>query len=107
MKGYEYVFDDFHTQLELSVGIYTNSCYQLLGPLNLPDHQMHDLLVDRNVEAWSDFDLQKAISIRLGDNYKTYVAAVRQLDKRISLLCRKLKLDAQMKASQCATSNAM
>jgi hypothetical protein len=99
MMAYEYVFEDFRTQLRLSVGIYTNSCYQLLGPLNLPDAQMNDLLVNRNTQAWSDPGLQKAIAYRLGDNYKTYVSAVKQLNKKIALFYKKLKLDDQMKAS--------
>lgn len=98
MVAYECVFEDFRTQLETSVGIYMNSCYQLLGPLNLSDDKMKDLLLNRNAQAWSDPDLQKAIANRLGDNYKRYVSAVKNLDKRISLFCRKLKLDDQMKA---------
>src|SRR5688572_29586165 len=99
MRDFECVFDDFHSQLEVSVGIYLNSCYQLLGPLNLPDHQLIELLDMRKKEAWSDPKLQVAIEKRLGDNYKRYIAAVKNLDKRVSLFCRKLKLRDDLKAS--------
>jgi hypothetical protein len=104
MRDFEGVFDDFHTQLEVSVGIYMNSCYQLLGPLDLTDDQMSELLEQRKVEAWSDPKLQQGIESRLGDNYKRYVSAVRNLDKRISLFCRKLKLNEDMKAGPRADS---
>lgn len=100
MIAYEYIFEDFRTQLEMSVGIYMNSCYHLLGPLDLTDDKMNDLLENRNAQAWSDPDLQNAIANRLGDNYERYVSAVKNLDKRISLFCRKLKLDDQMKVRQ-------
>jgi hypothetical protein len=97
MRDFECVFDDFHTQLETSVAIYMNSCYQLLGPLNLPDDQLSELLGHPKKEAWSDPNLRAALENRLGNNYKVYVSAVEKLNKRISLFCRKLKLDDNMK----------
>lgn len=97
MRGYECVFDEFHSQLRVSVAIYMSSCYQLLRSLNLPDDKISELLEQRKKEAWSDPKLQKAIEIRLGDNYETYVSAVKYLDKRITLFGRKLKLDDDLK----------
>jgi hypothetical protein len=92
MKNYAIVFDDFSTQLDASVGIYMNSCYELLGPLNLPDSQMNELLHKRNPEAWSEPQLQDALKVRLGENYKRYSSLMEKLNKRIFLFCDKLKL---------------
>ncbi|KAH8723785.1 hypothetical protein GQ44DRAFT_773661 [Phaeosphaeriaceae sp. PMI808] len=72
MKNYAIIFDDFITQLDASIGIYMNTCYELLGPLNLPDNQMTALLNEGKTEAWSDADLQAALKARLGDNHHRY-----------------------------------
>ena len=97
MRDYEMVFDDIQTQFGASVGIYMNSCYQLLGPLNLPDKQMNELLEQRNKEAWTDSELQKAIESRLGRDYKVYLSLMEKLNKRIQLFCHKLKLNDDLR----------
>ena len=98
MRDFECVFDDIQTQFAASVGIYMDSCYQLLGPLNLPDKQMNELLEQRSKNAWTDPTLQKVIESRLGPNYKVYLSLMERLNKRILLFCRKLKLNDDLKA---------
>jgi hypothetical protein len=100
VKEFEYILDDFHNQLKLSVVICMDSCYQLLGSLNLPADQLNALLVQQKKDAWSDKTLQKAIGSKLGANYNTYRSAVEKLEEKIALLCRKLKLDEDFKASR-------
>ncbi|KAF2865617.1 hypothetical protein BDV95DRAFT_612491 [Massariosphaeria phaeospora] len=97
MRDFEYVFDDIQTQFAASVGIYVNSCYQLLGPLNLPDEQMNELLDERNIRAWSEPKLQSGVQARLGPNTKVYISLMAKLNKRIRLFCKKLKLDDDLK----------
>lgn len=99
MKDFECVFDDIRIQFAASVTIYMNSCYQLLGPLHLPDNQMTELLDQRKREAWSDSKLQKSVEDRLGPDYKVYISYVKMLNKRILLLCKKLKLDDNLRVS--------
>jgi len=99
MREYELVFDDIHASFAASVGIYTDSCYQLLRPLNLPDRQMNDLLEERKQEAWSNSELTRALEMRLGSNTKVYISLMDKLNRRILLFCRKLKLDDDLKAS--------
>lgn len=83
---------DLWSQLQASIGIYKNTCYELLGPLNLPDSQMIALLDERQAEAWSDADLQTALKVRLGDNYEIYASLQSHLNKRIQVFCKKLSL---------------
>lgn len=97
MRDYEDVFNDIQSQFGASVSIYMNSCYQLLGPLNLPDQQVIQLLEQRRKAAWSDAQLRRAIESRLGPNYKAYVSLMEKLNKRIELLCKKLKLNDDLK----------
>lgn len=98
MKDYHYVFSDIRTSFTASVLIYENSCYQLLGPLNLPDQQMNDLLVQRSTEAWKARALQIDLEKRLGPSYRIYPSLIDKLNKRILLLCKKLKLSSDLRA---------
>jgi hypothetical protein len=98
MKEYECVFSDIQTSFTASVAIFSNSCYQLLGPLNLSDQQMNDLLMQRSAEAWEAPALQKDLAKRLGPHYKIYPSLVSKLNRRILLFCKKLKLDEDLKA---------
>ncbi|KAI9690191.1 MAG: hypothetical protein M1822_009152 [Bathelium mastoideum] len=82
MKEYEYVFSDIHTSFAASVAIFQNSCYQLLGPLNLSDQKMNDLLVQRSTEAWKAPTLQNNLEKRLGPNYTIYPLLISKLNKR-------------------------
>jgi hypothetical protein len=70
-----------------------NTCYELLGPLHLPDNQMTALLSERQAEAWFDVNLQAALKLRLGENYHRYASLQDKLNKRILLCCEKLKLE--------------
>jgi hypothetical protein len=79
-------------QLDVSVGIYINTCFKLLGPLDLPDGQMSALLSEQKAEAWSDKTLQAALKTRLGEHHQRYVSLNNKLNKRILLLCQKLRL---------------
>ncbi|KAF2118797.1 hypothetical protein BDV96DRAFT_568475 [Lophiotrema nucula] len=97
MRDYEIVFDDIRTQFGASMGIYLNSCYQLLAPLNLPDKQLNELLEQRKNTAWADSDLQKSIEGRLGRDYNIFLLLMEKLNKRILLFCRKLKLNDDLK----------
>ncbi|KAF1985809.1 hypothetical protein K402DRAFT_454804 [Aulographum hederae CBS 113979] len=97
MKEYECVFSDIQTSFVASVAIFQNSCYQLLGPLNLSDQQMSDLLLQRSTEAWEAPSLQNDLEKRLGPHYKIYSSLVGKLNRRILLFCKKLKLNDDLK----------
>ncbi|ORX96345.1 hypothetical protein BCR34DRAFT_619709 [Clohesyomyces aquaticus] len=98
MRDYEDVFNDIQSQFGASVSIYMNSCYQLLGPLNLPDQQVIQLLEQQPTKVnWSDKQLQRGIERRLGPNYKAYISLTEKLNKRIKLFCKKLKLNDDLK----------
>jgi hypothetical protein len=99
MKQYECVFSDIQISFAASVGIYTDSCYQLLNPLSLSDQQMNDLLEKRKSEAWKSPQLQKDLEKRLGPNFKTYLSLLNKLNGKILLFCKKLKLTDDLKAS--------
>lgn len=98
MKEYECVFSDIQTSFIASIAIFSNSCYQLLGPLNLSDQQMNDLLVQRSTNAWKAPTLQKDLEKRLGPNYRIYPTLISKLNRRILLFCKKLKLNDDLKA---------
>jgi len=99
MKNYELVFVDLRTSFAASVAIYTGSCHKLLSPLNLPDNKLKDLLVERKKEAWEDVELGESLKKRLGDDYMPYKSLVKQLNKKIILFCKKLKLDEDITVS--------
>lgn len=96
MKQYECVFADINSSFAVSVGIYIESCYKLLAPLNLPDNQMKDLLLEKDNEkmkrAWENAELEQKLAKRLGMNCKSYLSFVDKLNRRISKLAHKLKL---------------
>ena len=97
MKEYECVFNDIQISFAASVGIYMDSCYQLLSPLNLPDQQMNDLLEDRKRGAWKTPQLQKDLEQRLGPKCNIYLSLVDKLNRTILLFCKKLKLNNDLK----------
>ncbi|EXJ71184.1 uncharacterized protein A1O5_06178 [Cladophialophora psammophila CBS 110553] len=80
MKQYDSVFADINSSFAVSIGIYTESCYNLLAPLSLPDAQMKTLLMEEDGEkmqkAWKDIDLQQNLTKRLGPHCKTYLSFV-------------------------------
>lgn len=98
MKQYDCVFSDIQTSFTTSVAIFQNSCYQLLGPLNLSDQQMNDLLVQRSTEAWKAPTLQNDLEKSLGPNYMIYPLLISKLNQKILLFCKKLKLNDDLKA---------
>jgi hypothetical protein len=99
MKEYEYVFNDIHSSFAASVVIYTESCYMLLLPLSLPDDQVTDLLEARKENAWKQAPLRIALAKRLGANCGVYLSLVEKLNKRIMMLCKKLKLSDDLRVS--------
>jgi hypothetical protein len=54
---------------------------------------MTALLSERQLDAWSDVDLQAALKVRLGENHHRYTSLQNKLNKRIQLFCEKLKLE--------------
>lgn len=96
MRQYECVFADINSSFGVSVGIYIESCYKLLAPLNLPDEQMKDLLLENDNEkmtcAWQNAELEQKLVKRLSMNCKSYLSFVHKLNRRILLLAHKLKL---------------
>lgn len=97
MKHYECVFADINSSFGVSVGIYIDLCYKLLAPLNLPDHQMKDLLFENDSEkmrrAWQNTELEQKLEKRLSMNHKTYLSFAHKLNGRILKLADKLKLE--------------
>jgi len=98
MKEYEQVFDETLASFRVSVAIFVDSCYELLGPLNLPDQQMNSLLEKRSTDAWKDSQLQSDIEKRMGSNYHVYLQLLDKLYRRILLFCNKLKLNDNLQA---------
>jgi hypothetical protein len=95
MREYENVFVDSQTRLHLSVAIFQQSCRELVK--DLPDSQTRDLVDLRKdlVElrhGWDDPELKANLEARLGANFAVYKMSVCQLNKRIGLLRRKLRL---------------
>lgn len=96
MREYENVFVDSQTRLHLSVAIFQQSCRELVK--DLPDSQTRDLVdlrkdvVDLR-KGWDDPELQAKLEARLGADFAVYKMSVRQLNKRINLLRRKLRLN--------------
>lgn len=99
MKEYEYVFADIHCSFTASVGIYIDSCYMLLNPLNLPDNQIKTLLEERKEVAWKDPELRKGLEKQLGANCKIYLSLVNKLNRRILMFSKKLKLRTDLKVT--------
>jgi hypothetical protein len=92
-REYKCIFSDFQIYFAASLMIYMDSCYHLLSPLNLPNDQMNDLLVERQIVAWTNTELQQYFKKRLGPRYNIYVLLVMKLHRRIFLFCRKLQLN--------------
>lgn len=97
MWRYESVFDNLHVSLVISLSIYKDSCEQLLSPWMFPESKLCELLEKPAGNAWQDAELNVSLRKRLGPTYSLYTAAVRQLNKRIILLGKKLKLAEDMR----------
>ena len=98
MKNYERVFSVIRVSFATSVAIYSESCYRLLRTINLPDQQMHDLLVERKSKAWSTPQLKEQLEKRLGLRCAIYLELVNMLNARLKLFCKKLKLTDDLRA---------
>jgi hypothetical protein len=92
MNNYETVFETLHTSFITNLSIFRNSCEELLNPLTLPNNKLQELLEDHNGSVWEDAVLGEKLRGRLGDDYVLYKTSVRQLNKKINLFGRKLKL---------------
>jgi hypothetical protein len=90
---YECVFDCLHASLVTSLANYRNCCEELLSPFALPDTQLDDLFKKVDESSWADSDLDSLVRERLHNNYLPFKLSVKQLNKKIILLARKLKLD--------------
>ena len=88
MREYENVFLDSHSHLVLSIATFRQSCRELLQAL--PDDRIRELVNTR--EGWEKEDVNEILRRRLGEDYAVYRVSVKQLNKRIDLLRRKLKL---------------
>ena len=99
MHKYEGVFEYLHASLVTSLAIYRNSCEELLSPLSLPDSQLFDLLEKIDDVSWSDPSLDTGVRTRLGTSYLPFKSSVKQLNKKIKLLGRKLKLEEDLRVS--------
>ncbi|KAL1630613.1 hypothetical protein SLS54_000484 [Diplodia seriata] len=88
MCEYEHVFLTSQSRLVLSIATFRQSCRELLQ--DLPDDKIRELVDLR--EGWDDEEVKAVLRRRLAGDYGTYRVFVRQLNKRIDLLCRKLKL---------------
>lgn len=99
MNDYENVFENLHTSFVTNLAIYRNSCEELLSPLILLDNDLNELLDKRGAKLWEDAKLGESLRERLGDSYTPYKSSVKQLDRRIKLFCKKLKLEDDMRVS--------
>jgi hypothetical protein len=99
MQKYEAVFEYLHASLVTSLAIYRNSCEELLSPLSLPDSQLFDLLDRIDYDCWADPVLDASFRDRLGKCYLPFKSSVKQLNKKIGLLGRKLKLEEDLRVS--------
>ncbi|KAL1644140.1 hypothetical protein SLS58_004420 [Diplodia intermedia] len=88
MCEYEYVFLTSQSRLVLSIAIFRQSCRELLQ--DLPDDEIRELVDLR--EGWGNEEVKAVLRRRLAGDDGSYRVFVRQLNKRIDLLCRKLKL---------------
>ncbi|KAH0543123.1 hypothetical protein FGG08_002549 [Glutinoglossum americanum] len=97
MKDYESVFENLHTSFITGLSIYRDSCEQLLSPLMLPDNKFYELLEKPEGNAWKDAELGESLHERLGSDYGPYRSSIKQLNKKIILFSKKLKLDDDMR----------
>lgn len=100
MKDYEYVFNDILASFAASTLIYIDSCYVLLGPLNLSDNQMRELLEERKKDAWQDPKLQNDLKTQLGTKCKTYLSLVDKLNRRILMFAKIWKIRIELTPNQ-------
>lgn len=93
MKEYENVFFDSYLRLRMGIILFQRSCRELVQ--DLPDKQIRDL-VDLGT-GWDDPELKETLQRRLGQNFEVYRASVKQLNKRINLVGKKLRLQEDRK----------
>ena len=92
MRKYEDVFGHMHASFVTIACIYRNSCEDLLCPLALSDIQLYQLLEKHDSPSWESVELNDALRSRLGSSYVPFKLAVKQLNKGLRLLGRKLQL---------------
>lgn len=100
MKYYEDIFLDLQIRIAASVSIYKGSCEKLLSPLNLPDKTMFELLEVCEGRAWDGLELGEKLRDRLGNDCILYRALVKQLNKKMVLFAKKLKLGEGMRVGR-------
>jgi hypothetical protein len=97
MQKYESVFEHLHVAFVTNLTIYRNSLEELLGPLELSDTQLYQLLEEGDNAAWNDVELTSKLRDRLGSSYLPFRSSLKQLNKKVNLFAHKLQLDAGMK----------
>jgi hypothetical protein len=96
MKNYENVFLDSVTRLLVSIAMFQRSCQELVQ--DLPDTEVRELIDLRT--GWDNEQLRGKLKLQLKGNFGIYMLSVRQLNKRIDLLRKKLKLREDLTVSQ-------
>lgn len=104
MWDYESIFENLHVSLVTILCIYRHSCEQLLSPLMLPESKRYELLEKPTGNAWQDAELDDSLHKRLGVSYGPYKASVKQLNKKIILFGKKLKLGEDLRVCNAAYS---
>lgn len=94
---YENIFENLHSSLVTSLFIYKHSCEQLLNPMTLPDSKLYELLEEPTGNAWQDPELNDGLRKRLGSTYSPYKTSIKQLNKKVILFGKKLKLDEHLR----------
>jgi hypothetical protein len=90
MRVYENVFTDSHLLLRISMKSFEAYCRRMIQ--NLPDTQVRSLM--NSSKGWDDPEIHKQLHHRLGKDSAEFVMTIKQIKKRIELLHRKLKLQA-------------
>jgi len=95
MKNYENVFLDSQTRLLVSIAMFRRSCQELVQ--DLPDTKVRELVELRT--GWDSEELRDKLKWRLKEDFGIYMMSVKQLNKKIDLLRRKLKLREDLSVS--------
>lgn len=104
MWEYESVFENLHSSLVTSLLIYKHSCEQLLNQMMLPESKLYELLEKPAGNAWQDPELNDSLRKRLGATYSPYKTSIKQLNKKVILFGKKLKLDEDLRV--CIEANS-
>lgn len=91
MGEYANVFINSHIVLELNMRIFEEYCRRMIQ--DLPDIQVRRLMDSQ--KGWDDPEIHIQLRQQLGKDSAEFVATIKQMKKRIELLRKKLKLQAE------------